>query len=70
MFSSGTKSKLSPECGLARGNPHQPGVIGLVSKPKLSQSNFLADLKAQFTLHLRGYDEIFDFRHNIHPKFG
>jgi hypothetical protein len=32
---------------LARGNPQWPGVLDLFRKPKISWSNFLADLKAQ-----------------------
>jgi hypothetical protein len=28
----GTKYTLSAECGLARGNPHQPGVLDLFSQ--------------------------------------
>jgi len=29
------------------GNPNWPGVLGLFRKPKISWSNFLADLKTQ-----------------------
>ena len=46
-FDSGTKCKLSPECGLARANPQWPGVLDLFRKPKISWFNFWADLKAQ-----------------------
>jgi hypothetical protein len=45
----GTTSKLSPECGLARGNPQWPGVLDLFRNPKISRFNFLVDLKAQST---------------------
>jgi hypothetical protein len=31
-FDSGTKCKLSTECGLARGNPQWPAVLDLFSK--------------------------------------
>jgi hypothetical protein len=54
MFSSGTKYKLSPECGLARGNPQRPGVLDLFSKFKMSLFNFLADLKVQY-VKIPGY---------------
>ncbi len=42
----GTKSKLSTECRLARGNPQVPGIVNLFSQPKLSRINFMLDLKA------------------------
>lgn len=45
----GTKCKLATECGLARGNPQWPGVLGLSSEAEISRSNFLVDLKAQST---------------------
>jgi len=31
-FETGTKSKLGPLCGLARGNLQRPGVLGFFSK--------------------------------------
>ena len=49
MFDLGTKSKISPLCGLARGNPQWSGVLGLFSKFKISGFNFLMDLKVQST---------------------
>ena len=39
-FDSGTKSKIGPLCGLARGNLQWPGVLGLSSEPKISGSIF------------------------------
>ena len=52
-MSPGTKSKLSPECRLARGNIQFPGVLDWFSKPILSQSNFLVDLKKQSATQLQ-----------------
>ena len=39
---------LGSFCGLAWGNPQEPGNLGLSSKSKLSRSNFLVDLKEQY----------------------
>ena len=47
MIDRGTKCKLGPLCGLARGNPQWPLVINLISESKISQFNFLVDLKTQ-----------------------
>jgi hypothetical protein len=48
-FDSGTKSTIATKCGLARGNLQWPEILGLFSKPKISRSNFLVDLKVQST---------------------
>jgi len=50
-FDSGTQYTLSPECGLARGNPQLPGILDLFSESKISSFNFLVDLKVQPKLH-------------------
>jgi hypothetical protein len=47
MIDAGTKCKIAAECGLARGNLQVLGIIGLVSKPKLSWFIFFVDLKVQ-----------------------
>jgi hypothetical protein len=49
VMSPGTKCKLPAECRLGRGNPKLPGILNLFSKPQLSQTNFLVDLKVQST---------------------
>jgi hypothetical protein len=49
MFSSGTKSTLSEDCGMARGNQQFPGVLDLSNESKTSPSNFLVGLNAQST---------------------
>jgi hypothetical protein len=41
----GTKSTLSEDCRLARGNPQCPGISGLFNESKISQSNYLMDVK-------------------------
>jgi hypothetical protein len=46
---SGTKCKLSTECGLVRGNSQFPEISDLSSQPKISRANFLVDLKVQDT---------------------
>jgi hypothetical protein len=46
-FDLGTQSKFSPLCGLARGNIQPPEVLDLFSEHKISQFNFLVDLKVQ-----------------------
>jgi hypothetical protein len=48
-FDLGTQYKISPLCGLARGNPQWPRVLGLSSKSKISRVNFLVELKEQST---------------------
>ena len=45
-FGSGTKSKLDPLCGLARGNLQPPEVVDLFSESETSLFNFMLDLKA------------------------
>jgi len=45
MIDLGTQYKLSVDCRLARGNIPFPGLLGLLSEPKTSQSNLLVELK-------------------------
>ncbi len=45
----GTKSLIGASCGLVRGNPQWPGILDLFSESKLSQSDFMVDMKEQFT---------------------
>ena len=39
------ESKISPLCGLDRRNLQWPGIVGLLSKPKMPRFNILVDLK-------------------------
>jgi len=76
MFLSGTKSILSPFCGLARGNPQWLSVLDLFNKLKISRLNFLTDLKVQSkhrdnNCPVRMYTKLFEVKNGkIETIFG
>ncbi len=49
MIDEGTKSTIGTLCGLAMRNIQHPGILGLVSEPKIAWFNFWVDFKVQST---------------------